>query len=184
MTLPSTPRPDGQALELPADSATVACAVEADGVPGAPGRHRHHRSPARRHAIKVLYGDDEHDSIRRAAQLAGLRPSNYVAAAALALAEQAVSAEPSTAGTAGEPAGHAGRRRGATLTPHQDRELLAELIQARLALRRYAVNVNRVAAALNSGGTAPVWLEQAVAGAIRAVAGIDAAAQKLSCRLP
>lgn len=181
MTLPSSPRPDGQALPLPADSTTVASAVEADGVPGASGRHRHHRSPARPHALKVLYGDDEHDSIRRAAQIAGLRPSSYVAVAALAMAEQVVSAEPSTAG---EPAGNAGRRRGATVTPHQDRELLAELIQARLALRRYAVNVNQVAAALNSGGTAPVWLEQAVAGANRAVAGIDAAAQKLFRRLP
>jgi hypothetical protein len=178
MTLPSTPRPDGQALQLPADSTTVASAVDADGVPGAPARHRHHRSPARPHALKVLYGDDEQASIRRAAQIAGLRPSSYVAAAALAMAEQVVSAEPSTAG---EPAG---RRRGATVTPHQDRELLAELIQARLALRRYAVNVNQVAAALNSGGTAPVWLEQAVAGANRAVAGIDAAAQKLFRRLP
>jgi uncharacterized protein (DUF1778 family) len=177
MSLPPSPRPDGQALDLPADSATVASAVGADGVPGASGRHRHHRSPARPHALKVLYGEDEHAAIRRAAQVAGLRPSSYVAAAALAMAEQVVSAEPSTAG-------NAGRRRGATLTPHQDRELLAELIQSRLALRRYAVNVNQVAAALNSGGTAPVWLEQAVAGANRAVAGIDAAAQKLFRRLP
>jgi hypothetical protein len=182
MTLPSSPRPDGQALELPADSATVASAVEADDVPGASGRHRHHRFPARPHALKVLYGDDEHATIRRAAQIAGLRPSSYVAAAALAMAEQVVSAEPSTAGDPA--AGNAGRRRGATLTPHQDRELLAELIQARLALRRYAVNVNQVAAALNSGGSAPVWLDQAVAGANRAVAGIDAAAQKLFRRLP
>ncbi len=181
MTLPSTPGPDGQAPPLSADSTTVVSAVEADGVPGASGRHRLHRSPARRHALKVLYGDDEHDSIRRAAQIAGLRPSSFGAAAALAMAEQVVNAEPSTAG---DPAGNAGRRRGATLTPHQDRELLAELIQSRLALRRYAVNVNQVAAALNSGGTAPVWLDQAVAGANRAVAAVDAAAQKLFRRLP
>jgi hypothetical protein len=179
MTLPSTPRADGQALPLSTDSISVASAVDANS---APGRHRHHRSPARPHAIKVLYGDDEHDSIRRAAQTAGLRPSSYVAAAALAMAEQVVSAAPSTAG---EPAGgSAGRRRGVTLTPHQDRELLAELIQARLALRRYAVNVNQVAAALNSGRTAPFWLDQAVAGANRAVAAMDAAAQKLVRRLP
>mgnify|MGYP000389074695 CR=1 FL=1 len=48
---------------------------------------------------------------------------------------------------------------GTSRCPHQDRELLAELIQARLALRRYAVNlnVNQIAAALNSGGQAPVW---------------------------
>jgi hypothetical protein len=68
-------------------------------------------------------------------------------------------------------------------TPHQDRQLLAELIQARLALRRYAVNVNQIAAALNSGGTAPVWLDRAVAGANRAVAAVDAAAQSVFRRL-
>lgn len=31
----------------------------------------------------------------------------------------------------------------------EDRELLTELIQARLALRRYGVNVNQAAAVLN-----------------------------------
>jgi hypothetical protein len=75
------------------------------------------------------------------------------------------------------------RRRQPTLTPHHDRELLAELIQARLALRRYAVNVNQIAAALNSGGQAPVWLDRAVAGADRAVALLDTAAQTLARRL-
>lgn len=79
--------------------------------------------------------------------------------------------------------GAAGRRRRDTLTPHQDRELLAELLQARLALHRYAVNVNQVAAALNSGRPAPVWLPQAVAGADRAVTRIDTAAQALARRL-
>jgi hypothetical protein len=176
----SLPGPNGGELAVPAPASDP----EPVKNPAAPGRHRHHRFPARPHALKVLYGDDEHDSIRRAAQIAGLRPSSYVAAAALAMAEQVVSAGPSTAGTAAEPVSSAGRRRGTTLTPHQDRELLAALIQARLALRRYAVNVNQVAAALNSGGTAPVWLEQAVAGANRAVAAVDAAAQKLFRRLP
>ena len=64
-----------------------------------------------------------------------------------------------------------------------DRELLAELIQARLALRRYGVNVNQVAAVLNSGGHAPVWLEQAVAGSNRAVARVDEATLALIRRL-
>ena len=76
MTMPSSPRHDDQARPVPADSTPVASAVEADGVPGALGRHRHHRFPARPHALKVLYGDDEHDTIRRAAQIAGLRPSS------------------------------------------------------------------------------------------------------------
>ena len=63
------------------------------------------------------------------------------------------------------------------------RELLAELVQARLALRRYAVNVNQIAAALNSSGAAPVWLDLAVAGADRAVARLDAVAQRPVRRL-
>jgi hypothetical protein len=50
-------------------------------------------------------------------------------------------------------------------------------------LRRYGVNVNQIAAALNSGGPAPAWLELAVAGADRAVARLDIATQALTCRL-
>jgi hypothetical protein len=69
------------------------------------------------------------------------------------------------------------------LTPHHDRELLAELVQARLALRRYAVNVNQIAAALNTSGVAPVWLDRAVAGADRAVDRLDVVAQRLVRRL-
>ena len=71
----------------------------------------------------------------------------------------------------------------AALTPHQNRELLAELVQARLALRRYGVNDNQAAAVLNSGGAASVWLEQAVAGGDRAVARVDTAAAALARRL-
>lgn len=59
--------------------------------------------------------------------------------------------------------------------PHQDRELLAGLIPAQPALRRYGVIVNQVAAALHSGGAVLVWLEWAVAGADRAVARLDLA---------
>ncbi len=84
---------------------------------------------------------------------------------------------------AGEPSSTGERRRHAMLTPHHDRELLAELIQARLALRRYGVNFNQVAAALNSGGSVPAWLDRAVAGADRAVARLDIATQALTRRL-
>jgi hypothetical protein len=65
----------------------------------------------------------------------------------------------------------------------EGRELLAELIQARLALRRYGVNVNQAARVLNSCGQAPGWLEEAVAGGDRAVARMDAAAALLARRL-
>jgi hypothetical protein len=54
------------------------------------GRHRPHRSPARGHATKVLYGDDEWALVVRAAQMLGLRPSSYVASVALSAAQLAV----------------------------------------------------------------------------------------------
>jgi len=39
--------------------------------PAAAGRHRLHRSPARSHAMKVLYGDDEWVLLVQAAQMLG-----------------------------------------------------------------------------------------------------------------
>ena len=161
---------------MPSSDSLLGPEVEA----AASGRHRQHRFPARPHALKVLYGDDEQAMILRAAEIAGLRPSSYVAAAALAMAEQVHSdrhAKQVDESDGGD------QRRHAALTPHQDRELLAELVQARLALRRYAVNVNQIASALNSTGVAPVWLDRAVAGADRAVDRLDAVAQGLARRL-
>jgi hypothetical protein len=176
VALSPVPCPDGAEQEASPSDAQADLA-ERESVTG---RHRHHRFPARPHALKVLYGDDEHAKILCAAEIAGLRPSSYVAVAALAMAEQ-VHSEAHAAADGPSSAGE--RRRHATLTPHHDRELLAELIQARLALRRYGVNVNQIAAALNSGGAAPAWLERAVAGADRAVARLDIAAQALTRRL-
>jgi hypothetical protein len=175
VNLSSTTPPDGGAGNLPAP-------IPGPSVDARPalGRHRRHRFPARPHALKVLYSDDEHSKILRAAEIAGLRPSSYVAAAALAMAEQVHSdRHPKQAGEPNE----ADQRRESVLTPHHDRELLAELVQARLALRRYAVNVNQIATALNSSGAAPVWLDRAVDGADRAVDRLDAVAQRLVRRL-
>lgn len=94
MTSLSMPGCGGEELAGPAP----ASAPKGDGAPAAPGRHRQHRFPAHPHALKVLYSEDERDTILRAAQIAGLRPSSYLAAAALAMAEQVVGDQPSTAG--------------------------------------------------------------------------------------
>jgi len=145
----------------------------------AAGRHRRHRFPARDHVVKVLYGEEERGVVEVAAELAGLRPSGYVAAAALVMARQVQ--EPTEPG--GGAGGPAGGRAGVSMSTPEDRELLAELIQARLALRRYGTNVNQAAAVLNSGGQVPVWLEQAVAGGDRAVARVDRAAAAVARRL-
>lgn len=127
--------------------------------------------------MKVLYAPAERAAVEQAAGLAGLRPSSYVAWAAVAMAEQVLDPPPDQPGSG--PADAAGRVRSVS----GDRELLAELIQARLALRRFGVNLNQALAALHSGAPAPVWLEQAVAGGDRAVARVDAAATALVRRL-
>jgi hypothetical protein len=120
--------------------------VSAAGV----ARHRRHRFPGRTESVRARYDRDELAAVAAAAERAGLTTSGYVAAAALAAA------------SGSEPPDASG-----------DRELLGELLQARLAVRRYAVNVNQGIAALNSGAGAPVWLERAVAGCDRAVSRLD-----------
>jgi len=143
------------------------------------GRHRRHCFPARTHVLKVLYSDQERDTVALAAEAAGLRPSSYVAAAALRMAQSVVEAPEDV----GADAAVIVRPLVVGSWMGEDREVLAELIQARLALRRYGVNVNQAARVLNSRGQAPGWLEQAVAGVDRAVARIDAAAGLLARRL-
>ena len=134
--------------------------VPAGAERGAFIRDRAHRFPGRRNALKVLYDDVEVASVRAAAQLAGLTPTGYVAAAGLTLS-------------------------GAGVTPatSADRALLAELLQGRTALGRYGVNLNQAVAALNSGAGAPVWLLQAVSGCARASERMDRATVVLSRRL-
>lgn len=80
-----------------------------------PVRYRVRRAPARRRAVKVLYGEDELETVARAAARAGLRPSSYVGAAALASARG--TAPPSSNSEA--------------------RELLTELMHARAAVRQW-----------------------------------------------
>ena len=160
-------RPDGFALPLEVEAAVLL------------GRHRPHLFPARGHVVKVLYSEEERDTVERAAEAAGLRPSSYVATAALRMAQGVLKPHED----AGQDDATEARQVVVAWPDREDRELLAELIQARLALRRYGVNVNQAAAVLNSGGDAPVWLEQAIAGGDRAVARVDSAAAALARRL-
>jgi hypothetical protein len=123
-------------------------------------RDRQHRFPGRKNALKVLYDDTEVAAVRSAAEVAGLTPTGFVAAAGLTLA-------------------------GAALPPalSADRQLLAELLQTRTALSRYGSNLTQAVAALHSGAGAPVWLKQAVAGCARAADGVDALTATLARRL-
>lgn len=123
-------------------------------------RHRQHRFPARDRVVKARYDEGEYTALAQAAARAGLTPSGFLALAGLAAAGQG----PGPSQTA-------------------DRELLAELLHLRTALRRYAVNVNQAVAALHSTGDAPIWLCRAVAGADRAVASVDEATTRVARRL-
>ena len=117
-------------------------------------RHRDHRFPGRGRRITVRLDDAEHAAIVLAAGRAGLTPTGYVGAVALAAATGSVGPAPS-----------------------ETREALAELVAARAQVRRFGGNVNQAVAALNATGEAPVWLASAVELASRAVRRVDEAAE-------
>ncbi len=142
--------------EVPASDSVGAVEAEAASTVV---RHRRHRFPARDKVVKVRYDDREFAVLAAAADRAGLTVAGFLAGAGLSVAGQGPS--PSQAA---------------------DRELLAELVQLRLAIRRYAVNVNQAVAALHSTGQAPGWLLRAVAGADRAVLSADAATRRVTGR--
>jgi hypothetical protein len=101
----------------------------------------------------LRYDESELARIAHAARRAGLTPSGYAAAAALAAAD---GREPPAA--------------------DELREALAELMAARTQVRRFGVNVNQAVKALNATGQAPEWLDRAVLLADRAVQRLDEAA--------
>ena len=132
------------------ESGSVAAAEEGADVLVGVARHRRHRFPARTASVRARYDEGEMAVVAAAAARAGMTASGYVAATALAVASN--SRPPDASG---------------------DRELLAELLQARLAVRRYAVNVNQGIAALHSGAGVPIWLQRAAAGCDRTVDRLD-----------
>jgi len=132
---------------------------DATQAPAGSARHRRHHFPARDLVVKVRYDDHEHAVLVAAAERAGLTVAGFLAGAGLSVAGE------------GPPPSQAA-----------DRELLGELLRLRLAIRRYAVNVNQAVAALNSTGDAPVWLSKAVAGAHQAVLSADAATRRVTRR--
>jgi hypothetical protein len=124
-------------------------------------RHRRHRFPARTRVVKARYDEQEYAALAAAAaERARLTPSGFLAGAGLAAAGQ-----------------------GPTPSQSVDRELLAELLSLRAAIRRYAVNVNQAVVLMHSTGETPIWLSRAVAGAHRAVVNADAATQRVARRL-
>jgi len=129
-------------------------------------RHRAHRFPGRRFEVKALFDDSEATAVGAAAALAGLTPSGYVAATAVTAARPASNAAVGSPVVVG------------------DRAVLAELLAARTAVRRYAVNVNQAVVLLRTaGGGEPVWLRSAAAGCDRAVQHLDELTLRLAPHL-
>ncbi len=124
-------------------------------------RHRPHQRPGRGRQVKVRLDEEEYAVVELAAGRAGLTPAGWVGATALAAARGEV-----------PPAGS------------ESREVLAELMAARVQVRRFGGNVNQAVAQLNSTGEPPVWLAEAVGLAGRAVARVDEAAEVLMRRRP
>lgn len=149
--VPSTGVPQAQ----PSD-ATTAVAESGDGPVRRVVAHRVHRprgSGGRRRAVQVRYDDAEHTAVAAAAARSGLTVAGYVAAAALAAAEQ------------GEPPASRALR-----------DTLVELIAARGQARRVGVLLNQAVAALHSTGQTPTALPGAVKAATAAVRAVDDAA--------
>jgi hypothetical protein len=123
----------------------------------APGRDRVHVTPRRPRAILLRYTQAEFAEVADAARCAGLTPTGYAAEAALASAR----------GVDGP-------------ALHPERAALAELVRARVQVRKFGVNVNQAVRQLNAIGEAPSWLDDAVKVATHAVAEVEVAATAMA----
>ena len=130
-------------------------------------RHRRHRPnskgrrnrPGGRH-ISLWYDGHEYRDVAAAADRAGLTPTSFVAAAALAVAREAAPPVPSPL-----------------------HSLMVEFNLARTLVGRFGTNVNRAVAALNATGDAPVALARSVEVCTRAVARLDRTVAQMQRRL-
>lgn len=119
-------------------------------------RHREHRFPGRKRPVQVRFDEVEFAAVELAAGRAGLTPTGFVAAVAIAAATGSVPPASS-----------------------QIREALLELMAARAVVRRVGGNLNQAVAALNASGEPPQWLVRAVEVTSRAVRRVDDAAEQL-----
>lgn len=109
----------------------------------------------------LRYDENEYAALCQAAEKVGLTPTGYAALVALAAATDKPPPRPDPL-----------------------RDALAELIAARLQVRRFGTNVNQAVVALHATGHAPPWLANATALASRAVARVDEAAGAITASLP
>lgn len=127
-----------------------------------PGRHRAHKSTgqARSRRVMLRLDEEEYAAIAEAAARAGLTPSGYGAAAALAAA------------------------RGTQVPGSPARAAFLELVAARAALGKIGANLNQLAAAANSGELPTAAQLMAYFQRVQQIAAtVEAAAQDVRRRL-
>jgi hypothetical protein len=131
-------------------------------------RHRRHRPNNRGRRtdlggrqVSLWYDADEYGLVSAAAARAGLTPTSFVAAVALAVARDSMPP-----------------------VPFPIRDALVELNAARTLVGRFGTNVNQAVAALNATGEAPPTLERAVAMCTRAADRLDQVVARIQRRLP
>ena len=127
---------------------------------GRPGSRRRRRGlRAREHRMVVRLSVEEAAVIATAAAAAGMAPAAWAADAAAAVARDEVTPLPTT-----------------------QREAVAELVAARLQVRRFGTLVNQAVAALHATGQPPTGLASAVSLCSRAVVRLDEATVRLMTR--
>lgn len=119
-------------------------------------RSRKARNHKRTHLIASRFNDEEKESLLAAAAACAMKPSGFLAHAALSAARDLTR-------TAAEVAG--------------EREVIAELFSLRRHLGQIGNNVNQVARALNSGADAP-HAEAVLQAVHRAATRVDAFTQR------
>lgn len=119
-------------------------------IPGPRVRQRRHQSPRRDRRVQMRFDDDEHDLVATHARKCGLTVAGFAAEAALQIARGSEAPGNTAMGV-----------------------VLEELMLLRAQVRRYGTNVNQAVAQLHATGSAPLWLEQAVARTDGAVERID-----------
>ncbi len=148
----AAPAVDG-AGRAASDAKGAATAVEARS---ASGRRRRRQVVARPHAVFARFSNEEFEVLGVAAAVAGLTPTSFVAARAVAVARGVVRPVPS--GTA---------------------EVVRELVEARTQLVRFGVLLNQAVAKLNATGQVDGALVAAVQRCDAATASLRAATERL-----
>lgn len=124
---------------------------------GRQGRRARRADAPRRHRVNLSLNDVERQAVEEAAATEGLSVGAFAAQAAVAVARGQI-----------------------TPIPTDDRERLAELVHARVALSRIGTNLNQLARAANSGASVPAAQLDVVLDRVqRAVARLDDASVRM-----